>query len=773
MRHVGIQERLPVAVVALATVSVVYAAIASAVHAQAVTRATERSWSLSPSSAPPVTVRDLIRMATFGGGNGYERDDHNLISPDGARVAVVVNRGDLERSTIDCSLVVLRTADLLRSPKPDTVATMASTSNRPCIAHARWLSDNATLIFLGERPGELPQVYAVDTRTHAVTQRTRATTVITAFEAAGAANVVVYAAEEQPDTSAYASMRARGFVLAAGVDVSDVIAGDWGRAPPWEAKVPRTLHVVRGGTETTLALPDSAAGYNACDLRYLSVAPSGDLALVPCTPRVTPATWAAYRQEEFRRFTAMGRVFPMYAVVDLATGHAHPLTDAPVAWRTNFVWASNGASVVLANAIMPLDVADATERTARATHVMLAEVNTQTGAVTVIARRDSLVALAWDARRAAVELAPGRYESGTETRRVYYQKTRNGWIPGQAGRTATVPALVLDQGMNTPPRLVAIDPRARVHHVVYDPNPSLLLAHWFAREEAVHWKTKAGAAWVGGLYRPPDYVPGRRYPLVIQTHGFDSTYFRPDGIFPTGEAAQPLANRGVMVLQMDMPPERDGATPREGPLAVQGAESAIDYLDSLGLIDRRKVGMQGFSRTSYHTLYFLTHSSYPIAAATVTDGVDASYVQHLVFGTVAGHASYLGEEYNIYGGPPLGASLARWIEQAPGFNLDHVTAPLHLTAVGRGALLEEWEPYAGLLLQGKPAEMVYIPEGSHILVKPWERLTSQQGAVDWYLFWLKGEEDPDPAKSEQYARWHVLRAMRDSSTAKTAAAQGR
>jgi len=38
-------------------------------------------------------------------------------------------------------------------------------------------------------------------------------------------------------------------------------------------------------------------------------------------------------------------------------------------------------------------------------------------------------------------------------------------------------------------------------------------------------------------------------------------------------------------------------------------------------------------------------------------------------------------------------------------------------------------------------------------------MTSQQGAVDWLSFWLKGEEDPDPAKAEQYKRWHELRKL--------------
>jgi hypothetical protein len=31
-------------------------------------------------------------------------------------------------------------------------------------------------------------------------------------------------------------------------------------------------------------------------------------------------------------------------------------------------------------------------------------------------------------------------------------------------------------------------------------------------------------------------------------------------------------------------------------------------------------------------------------------------------------------------------------------------------------------------------------------------MVSQQGIVDWFAFWLKGEEDSDPAKAEQYAR---------------------
>jgi hypothetical protein len=66
----------------------------------------------------------------------------------------------------------------------------------------------------------------------------------------------------------------------------------------------------------------------------------------------------------------------------------------------------------------------------------------------------------------------------------------------------------------------------------------------------------------------------------------------------------------------------------------------------------------------------------------------------------------------------------------------------------------------------KPVELLnFYPAGEHELVRPWQRITSQQTAVDWYCFWLKGAEDPDPTKSEQYARWRALRELQKQSAA--------
>ena len=81
-----------------------------------------------------------------------------------------------------------------------------------------------------------------------------------------------------------------------------------------------------------------------------------------------------------------------------------------------------------------------------------------------------------------------------------------------------------------------------------------------------------------------------------------------------------------------------------------------------------------------------------------------------------------------------------------------------------GALFLSWEWFAGLCRLNKPVDLIYMADADHVLVKPWNRMTSEQGNVDWFCFWLKGEEDQDPGKIEQYARWHELRELQEKNS---------
>jgi hypothetical protein len=57
----------------------------------------------------------------------------------------------------------------------------------------------------------------------------------------------------------------------------------------------------------------------------------------------------------------------------------------------------------------------------------------------------------------------------------------------------------------------------------------------------------------------------------------------------------------------------------------------------------------------------------------------------------------------------------------------------------------------------KPVEEVIYPNAPHVFDRPSQRLASMRRNLDWFRFWLQAYEDPDSAKSEQYARWRKLR----------------
>ncbi len=164
----------------------------------------------------------------------------------------------------------------------------------------------------------------------------------------------------------------------------------------------------------------------------------------------------------------------------------------------------------------------------------------------------------------------------------------------------------------------------------------------------------------------------------------------------------------------------------------------------------------------------LTTSSLHYKAASITDGIDAGYFQYILNAGAEINSEVNHEFEGFAGAAPFGEGLQQWLKRSPGFNLDKVRTPLQVVAIGKSSalgILSMWEPYAGLRALNKPVDLIVLREGQHELTNPAERLVSQGGTVDWFRFWLKNEEDFDPAKSGQYARWRELRKLHQAQTA--------
>ncbi len=304
----------------------------------------------------------------------------------------------------------------------------------------------------------------------------------------------------------------------------------------------------------------------------------------------------------------------------------------------------------------------------------------------------------------------------------------------------------------------------RQKSLLEDPNPQFKNFD-FGPVEEISFRASDGRQVRAGLYRPPGYVPGRRYPLVIQTHGWDQQRFWMDGPYSTAYAARPLADKGFVVLQVDDEDWGRPGTLEEVKEASAVYEGGIDYLDGLRSIDPARVGIVGFSRSGLFLQYALTHSKYHFAAAALADISDAGYFRYLAFLNLG--SSFVSDSEGINGGIPFGEGLGSWIKNSPGFNLGKVTTPIRMEANDPMSLFFEWEWFAGLSRLAKPVDLIYIADGDHPLVKP-----SQQGDVDWFCFWLKGEEDPHPAKADEYVRWRELRKLQEQNTKQPASDSG-
>jgi len=326
--------------------------------------------------------------------------------------------------------------------------------------------------------------------------------------------------------------------------------------------------------------------------------------------------------------------------------------------------------------------------------------------------------------------------------------------------------IVLRQDPNTPPALYAINTASRREKMIREIDPQLRTRFTLGRVELVHWKATDGRPWTGMLYYPVHYNVKRKFPLVIQTHGYSAKNFSLDGAFSTAFAAQPLANRDIAVLQTGDPDTLEAnitGTPREPQVYMAGFEGGAEQLIAQGLADPEKIGIIGFSRTGWLVEYMLTHSHISVAAAEVADNMDGSYLQYVLAG-----GATKGSLEADKGAAPFGRGLETWMREAPGFNADKILSPLRLE-IDSGPIAEilgHWEMFSNLRRLRKPVELFVVPDiehGTHILQNPAQRLASQGATVDWFCFWLNGEEDPDSSKIDQYVRWNELRKLQKQS----------
>jgi hypothetical protein len=709
----------------------------------------------------PVTIPDIIQMKRLGDPvylqGGPSKGRIASFSPDGKWFIVPVVKGNLENNTNEYSLLLFDAASAFEGNRPVTLLTLASSSNRGAIGTIRWLDDRS-IAFLGERRGELPQVYRYDLQTKILTRLTQHATAVVEFDIASDGKTILYAADRGArQLSKTEEARRNGIVVDNTTFLGLLETGCSGFDPT--ATEGEELYLKIGGeAPIPVSMEDRFFPRGA-----LSLSPDGRYAVIATYASHVPNAWSLYTDRRLHELVASeqngdtSNTLRRYSLLDVDGRSVTALFDAPSDGRKSaFRWTTDDQSIVLSGTYLPLDAPDETENQRRKSNSYVVEVKLPSRRYAIISEKD-LKLSDWDPGSQRIVLEnPYPWKSQAP---AAYQRDPRGWhetnMQVENRKNPDRIEVTLEEGLNLPPRLLVRDPNSGRTGVLMDLNPQFAELQ-FGREEIIQWTSSDGHSMKGGLYFPVGYVQGKRYPLVIQTHGFLPERFWPEGPWSSAFAAQALAGKGIFVLQIgtaDNVEEERGAvnTPREAPREMASYEGAIEDLDRRGWVDPSRVGIIGFSRTAYHVSYALTHSKYHFRAATLADGMNGGYFQYIL-------ASYLSpDSYLINGGKPSRENLSSWFASAPGFNIERVETPVRIEGYGNFAYLSAWEWYRRLTEQKKPVELIFLPDATHLLVKPWERLTSQEGNVDWYVFWLKGEEDASVGKKSEFERWRKMR----------------
>jgi dipeptidyl aminopeptidase/acylaminoacyl peptidase len=709
----------------------------------------------------PATVADAIRMTRMVTGPQY--------SPDGKWFVVVTKRGDLEHNANIYSLLLWNAADVVHSPEADVLVAMSSTSNREAIKNVTWTHNSETLAFLGENPGETQQLYLIDIRTRVLRKLTHHPTNVVRYSLAPMGDRIAYLAEISPKALVTDKVEHEGVVISTQF-ITDIIAGRSGLDSSGNSL---------GDFGNFQAFITDVRSVRALEVRAL-ISKWGQFAISPdgryivCQAYIGgdfPDNWKEYTDPTLHEFLQQplrsGQVsfVTRFVLIDTNTGDARVLLNTPIGpIQTAVAWSPDSRSLLLAGVLLPLDGTAPGAGAAKQSQTFLIELGVRDNQLTVIANEDLIShhtsghsgrTIQWDEKAEHVTYQLHDPAEPADLTLVL-RKDRGTWLEVKATLPVEVqPRVVLVQSMNESPQLFSIDSRTHSRILLLDLNPQFKTLQ-FGKVDEINWKRADGKELKGGLYYPVDYVPGKRYPLVIQSHGWTSKEFWIDGPYTTAFAAQALAGTGVMVFQADeVWYGSDFDTPNEVTREVGRFEGAIEYLTERAMVDPNRIGLIGFSRTGMFLAFALTQSKYKFAAASVTDSGYMGFSEVALVANAAPEA--VATVKRFYGGLPYGDARNSWIDRSPEFNWDRVETPLRMLATNSTELLGMWTWYTSLLMLDKPVEMVYLPEGTHVLEKPWDRLVSQQGNVDWFRFWLKDEEDPDPVKAEQYSRWRALR----------------
>lgn len=269
-------------------------------------------------------------------------------------------------------------------------------------------------------------------------------------------------------------------------------------------------------------------------------------------------------------------------------------------------------------------------------------------------------------------------------------------------------------------------------------NDALMSQLKLSRGEYVHFKSKDGTPVSGYLYKPPDYVPGKKYPTILRPHGGPVwAYYAEFDHLP-----QLYAANGYVVLF----PNPRGSTGygQKYAQAIWADWGNKDFLDDMamvdyaieqGIADPAKLGVGGWSYGGMSTDFIIAQTNRFKAAIS---GAGVAFLASMY-----GHDQYQ-RDYEAELGLPW-ETKAVWEKVSPFYRVSNITTPTLFMGGDidwNVPILGGEQMYQALKRLGRPTELVVYPGEYHEFKTPSHIKDRLERYLAWYNHYVKGDSAP-------------------------------